>query len=47
MLECTPPRTSLGVHELHPLTATGETLELDGTEFVVSSVVLSYKLVSG
>ena len=43
----TPPPRSLGVHPLHPHTTNGDLLQVDEVDYVVSSVVLNYKLVGG
>lgn len=42
-----PPPTSLGIHELPPTTHNGDQIEVDGKDYIVSSVVLKYKLVKG
>uniref|UniRef100_A0A061RL69 Uncharacterized protein n=1 Tax=Tetraselmis sp. GSL018 TaxID=582737 RepID=A0A061RL69_9CHLO len=43
----TPPPRSLGIHSLEPNTGCGDEVEVDGDTFVVSSVVLQYKLQRG
>eukprot|EP00884_Botryococcus_braunii_P003615 jgi/Botrbrau1/13254/Bobra.0074s0003.1 len=43
----TPPPRSLGVHVLPPDTHNGDQIEVDGLDYVVSGVVLQYKLVRG
>jgi len=43
----TPPKESLGVHAFHPDTHNGDQIHVDGKDWVVSSLVLKYKLVRG
>jgi hypothetical protein len=43
----TPPPRSLGVYALPPLTHNGEEIEIDGHGYVVTSLVLKYKLHKG
>eukprot|EP01025_Chloroclados_australasicus_P066273 TRINITY_DN9098_c0_g2_i1.p1 TRINITY_DN9098_c0_g2~~TRINITY_DN9098_c0_g2_i1.p1 ORF type:complete len:600 (-),score=51.13 TRINITY_DN9098_c0_g2_i1:462-2159(-) len=45
--EISPPRRSLGIHCFHPNTHCGEEIEVEGQGYVVSSVVLRYKLERG
>lgn len=42
-----PPPRSLGVYALPPNTHNGDEIEVDGQGYVVTRVVLKYKLVSG
>lgn len=43
----TPPPHSLGVHALPADTHNGDQIEVDGSDYVVSSLVLQWKLVGG
>eukprot|EP00195_Chlamydomonas_chlamydogama_P015270 CAMPEP_0202892960 /NCGR_PEP_ID=MMETSP1392-20130828/2628_1 /ASSEMBLY_ACC=CAM_ASM_000868 /TAXON_ID=225041 /ORGANISM="Chlamydomonas chlamydogama, Strain SAG 11-48b" /LENGTH=145 /DNA_ID=CAMNT_0049577109 /DNA_START=120 /DNA_END=557 /DNA_ORIENTATION=- len=43
----TPPPRSLGIYALPPLTHNGEEIEVDGAGYVVTSVVVQYKLLKG
>jgi len=43
----TPPPRSLGIYALPPHTHNGEEIEIDGQGYVVTSLVLQYKLVKG
>ncbi|KAK9795514.1 hypothetical protein WJX73_003068 [Symbiochloris irregularis] len=43
----TPPPLSLGIHALPPDTHNGDQIEVEGSNYVVSCVVLQYKLVGG
>jgi hypothetical protein len=43
----TPPPRSLGIHALPPLTHNGDAVEIDNASYVVTSLVLQYKLVAG
>jgi hypothetical protein len=43
----TPPPRSLGIYALPPNTHNGEEIEIDGQGYVVTSLVLQYKLVKG
>lgn len=43
----TPPKESLGVHSFHPDTHNGDHIHVQGKDWVVSSLVLKYKLVRG
>eukprot|EP00775_Hariotina_reticulata_P011627 gene11627-11771_t len=43
----TPPPRSLGIYALPPNTHNGEQIEIDGQGYVVTSLVLKYKLVKG
>lgn len=43
----TPPPRSLGIYALPPNTHNGEEIEIDGHGYVVTSLVLQYKLVKG
>lgn len=43
----TPPPHSLGIHALPQNTHNGDQIEVNGSDYVVSSVVLQYKLVGG
>eukprot|EP01024_Parvocaulis_polyphysoides_P021608 TRINITY_DN2023_c0_g1_i2.p2 TRINITY_DN2023_c0_g1~~TRINITY_DN2023_c0_g1_i2.p2 ORF type:complete len:121 (-),score=3.22 TRINITY_DN2023_c0_g1_i2:276-638(-) len=45
--EITPPKRSLGIHCFHPNTHCGEEIEVEGQGYVVSCVVLRYKLERG
>ncbi len=48
MVSVAPPKhNSLGVHELPPNTHNGDLIHVQGEDYVVSSVVLRYKLVGG
>jgi hypothetical protein len=42
-----PPKESLGIYALPPLTHNGEQIEIDGQGYIVTSLVLKYKLVKG
>eukprot|EP00951_Prasinocladus_malaysianus_P009637 scaffold70346_cov37-Prasinocladus_malaysianus.AAC.1 len=43
----TPPPKNLGVHSLEPNMGCGDEFEVEGSEYVVSSVVLRYRLEYG
>lgn len=42
-----PTKTSLGIHPLPPNTHNGDLIQVDQTDYVVTSVVLRYKLIGG
>lgn len=43
----TPPPRSLGIYALPPNTACGEEIDVEGSSYVVTTVVLQYKLRGG
>eukprot|EP00197_Chlamydomonas_leiostraca_P012811 CAMPEP_0202861404 /NCGR_PEP_ID=MMETSP1391-20130828/2817_1 /ASSEMBLY_ACC=CAM_ASM_000867 /TAXON_ID=1034604 /ORGANISM="Chlamydomonas leiostraca, Strain SAG 11-49" /LENGTH=134 /DNA_ID=CAMNT_0049540791 /DNA_START=98 /DNA_END=502 /DNA_ORIENTATION=- len=43
----TPPPRSLGIYALPPLTHNGEEIDIDGQGYVVTSMVVQYKLNKG
>lgn len=43
----TPPPRSLGIYALPPLTHNGEMIEVDGSGYVVTSVIVQFKLLKG
>jgi hypothetical protein len=43
----TPPPRSLGIYALPPLTHNGEEIEVEGAGYVVTSVVVQFKLRQG
>lgn len=43
----TPPPQSLGIHPLPAGTHNGDRIEVEGEDYIVSAVVLQYKLVRG
>lgn len=43
----TPPPSSLGIYALPPNTHNGEEIEIDGAGYVVTSLVLKYKVSPG
>ncbi|PRW51179.1 hypothetical protein C2E21_5649 [Chlorella sorokiniana] len=45
--DISPPPRSLGIHALPPSTHNGDLIEVEGSAYVVQSVVMQYKLVRG
>eukprot|EP00892_Ulva_mutabilis_P000697 jgi/Ulvmu1/10628/UM066_0007.1 len=47
VVEVSPPPHSLGIHSLPPKTHNGDQLSIEGKEYVVTSLILQYKLQRG
>ncbi|GAB4818638.1 hypothetical protein N2152v2_005684 [Parachlorella kessleri] len=45
--DISPPKRSLGIHALPPTTHNGDEIEVEGSSYVVQSVVMQFKLVRG
>jgi hypothetical protein len=47
ILDMAPPPTSLGIHSFHPLTHNGDEIEVEGSSYIVQTVIQRFKLVRG